>query len=63
MNGKKRSDKPVDYKKYFNLLSRTVEELNSFPLDGDIYTFIAETLKHIVPKDTIILVNYQKFDE
>ena len=53
--------KPQDYKKYFELLSRTVEELNGFPPEGDIYAFIAGTLSHITPEDTIILVN--SFDQ
>ena len=49
--------KPQDYRKWFELLSRTVEELNNFPPEGDIYAFIAGTLEHIAPEDTIILVN------
>jgi PAS domain S-box-containing protein len=49
--------KPQNYRKWFELLSRTVEELNNFPPDGDIYAFIAGTLKHIAPEDTIIIVN------
>ena len=61
MKGKKRGKKPQDYRKWFVLLSRTVEELNNFPPDGDIYAFIAGTLKHIAPEDTIILVN--SFDQ
>lgn len=53
--------KPQDYRKWFELLSRTVEELNNFPPDGDIYAFIAGTLKHITPEDTIISIN--SFDQ
>jgi PAS domain S-box-containing protein len=49
--------KPQDYRKWFELLSRTVDELNNFPPDGDLYAFIAGTLKHIAPEDTIIFVN------
>ncbi len=53
--------KPQDYRKWFELLSRTFEELNNFPPDGDIYAFIAGTLKHITPEDTIISIN--SFDQ
>jgi PAS domain S-box-containing protein len=49
--------KPQDYRKWFELVSRTVEELNNFPPDGDLYALIAGTLKHIAPEDTIIFVN------
>jgi PAS domain S-box-containing protein len=49
--------KPHDCRKWFELLSRTVEELNNFPPDGDIFAFIAGTLKHITPEDTIIFIN------
>jgi PAS domain S-box-containing protein len=49
--------KPQDYRKWFELLSRTVEELNNFPPEGDIYAFIAGTLKHITPENTIIFIN------
>jgi len=49
--------KPLDYRKWFELLSRTTEELNNFPFDGDIYAFIAGTLKRIAPENTIILIN------
>jgi PAS domain S-box-containing protein len=49
--------KPQDYRKWFELLSRTVEELNNFPPDGDIYGFMARTLKDIAPEDTIIFIN------
>jgi DNA-binding IclR family transcriptional regulator len=53
--------KPQDYRKWFELVSRTVEELNNFPPDGDIYAFMAGTLKHIAPEDTIIFIN--SFDQ
>jgi PAS domain S-box-containing protein len=53
--------KPQDYRKWFDLLSRTVEELNNFPPDGDIYAFMAGKLKHITPEDTIIFIN--SFDQ
>jgi len=53
--------KPQDYRKWFKLLSRTVEELNNFPPDGDIYAFTAGILKHIVPENTIIFIN--SFDQ
>ena len=49
--------KPQNYRKWFELLSRTIEELNNFPSDGDIYAFIAGILKYIAPEDTIIIVN------
>jgi PAS domain S-box-containing protein len=49
--------KPQDYKKWFELLSQTVEELNNFPPDGDIYTFVAGILKHLTPENTIIFFN------
>jgi PAS domain S-box-containing protein len=49
--------KPQDYRKWFELLSRTVEELNNFPPDGDIYALIAGTLRHITPEGTIIFIN------
>jgi len=49
--------KPQDYRKWFELLSRTVEELNNFPPEGDMYAFIAGTLKHIVPENTLIFIN------
>ena len=49
--------KPHDYRKWFELLSRTIEELNNFPPEGDIYAFMAGTLKQIVPEDTIIFIN------
>ena len=49
--------KPQDYRKWFKLLSRTVEELNNFPPEGDIYAFIAGTLEHIAPENTIIFIN------
>ena len=54
---KESNRKTEDYKKYFELLSRTVEELNSFPAGRDIYAFIAGTLRRILPEDTIILVS------
>jgi PAS domain S-box-containing protein len=53
--------KPQDYRKWFEILSRTVEELNNFPIEGDIYTFMARTLKHITPENTIIFIN--SFDQ
>jgi len=53
--------KPQDYRKWFELLSRTVEELNNFSADGDMYAFIAGKLKHIAPEDTIIFIN--SFDQ
>ena len=53
--------KPQDYRKWFELLSRTVEELNNFPRDGDIYAFMAGKLKNIAPEDTIIFIN--SFDQ
>jgi PAS domain S-box-containing protein len=49
--------KPQDYRKWFGLLSRTIEELNNFPPDGDIYAFMAGTLKYIAPEGTIIFIN------
>ena len=57
MTGKKMVRKPQDYRKWFELLSRTVEELNNFPQGGDLYTFIATTLRYIAPEDTVILIN------
>ncbi len=57
MMGKMKGKKPQDYRKWFELLSRTVEELNNFPQGGNLYTFIAGTLKPIAPEDTVILVN------
>jgi len=53
--------KPQDYRKWFELLSRTVEELNNFLPDGDIYAFMAGKLRHITPEDTIIFIN--SFDQ
>ena len=47
MMGKMRGKRPQDYQKWFELLSRTIEELNNFPPGGDLYTFIADTLKPI----------------
>jgi PAS domain S-box-containing protein len=49
--------KPQDFRKWFELLSRTFEELNNFPPDGDLYEFIGGTLRHIAPESTIILVS------
>ena len=49
--------KPHDYRKWFELVSRTVEELNNFPPDGDIHAFIAGKLKHLAPENTIIFIN------
>jgi PAS domain S-box-containing protein len=49
--------KPQDYRKWFGLLSRTIEELNNFPPDGDIYPFMAGTLSDIAPEGTIIFIN------
>jgi PAS domain S-box-containing protein len=49
--------KPQDYRKWFELLSRTLEELNNFPPDRDIYAFMAGTLRHVAPDDTIIFIN------
>jgi PAS domain S-box-containing protein len=49
--------KPQDYRKWFELLSRTIDELNNFPSEGDIYTFMAGKLKHMVPEGTIIFIN------
>jgi len=57
MQGAESDQKPEDHKKYFELLSRTVEELNTFPDDGDIYAFIGATLRRITPDDTVILVS------
>jgi len=57
MTGEMKSGKPQDYRKWFELLSRTVEELNNFPPGGDVYTFIAGTLRHLAPEGTVILVN------
>ncbi len=42
---------------FLDFLSRTISELNEFPLDADIYEFIGQTLAQITPKDTIVLVN------
>ena len=53
--------KPQEYKKWFELLSLTVEELNNFPPDGDIYAFMAGKLRHLAPDDTIIFIN--SFDQ
>ncbi len=57
MKGKMEGGKPQDYWRWFELLSRTVEELNNFPPEGDHYAFMAQTLKQIAPEDTIILIN------
>ncbi len=53
--------KPHDYRKWFELVSRTVEELNNFSPDGDIHAFIAGKLKHLAPENTIIFIN--SFDQ
>ena len=53
--------KPQEYKKWFELLSLTVEELNNFPPDGDIYAFMAGKLRHLAPDDTLIFIN--SFDQ
>jgi len=45
MKGKMGGGKPQDYGRWFELLSRTVEELNNFPPEGDHYAFMAQTLK------------------
>ena len=57
MTEERRGRKPEDFRKWFELLSRTFEELNNFPPDGDLYQFIGGTLRHLVPESTIILVN------
>ena len=57
MTGEWRERKPEDIRKWFELLSRTFEELNNFPPDGDLYQFIGGTVRHLVPESTIILVN------
>lgn len=57
MTGEMMSGEPQDYRKWFELLSRTVEELNNFPPGGDVHAFIAGTLRHIAPEGTVILVN------
>jgi PAS domain S-box-containing protein len=57
MTGEKMILKPQDFRKWFELLSRTFEELNNFPHDGDLYEFIGEILRHIAPEGTIILIN------
>jgi PAS domain S-box-containing protein len=62
MMGKMRGKRPQDYQKWFELLSQTIEELNNFPPGGDLYTFIADTLKPIAPDDTVILVNSFDYD-
>jgi len=46
-----------DYKKSFELLSGTIEKLNNFSPEEDIYAFIAGILSQIAPEDTIIFVN------
>jgi len=57
MTGEKMDRKPQDFRKWFELLSRTFEDLNNFPPDGDLYEFIGVTLRHLAPESTIILVN------
>ncbi len=57
MTGGTRVRKPEDFRKWFELLSQTFEELNNFPPEGDLYEFIGGTLRHLVPESTIILVN------
>ena len=57
MAGERKGRKPEDFRKWFELLSRTFEKLNNFPPDGDLYEFIGGTLRHLVPESTIILVN------
>jgi PAS domain S-box-containing protein len=48
---------PQEFRKWFELLSRTFDELNNFPHGGDLYRFMGETLRHFVPESTIILVS------
>jgi len=48
---------PQDFRKWFELLSRTFDELNNFPPNGDLYGFMGQTLRHFVPESTIILVS------
>jgi len=57
MTGERMGREPEDFRKWFELLSRTFEELNNFPPDGDLYQFTGATLRHLVPERTIILVN------
>ncbi len=57
MMGNMTGKKPQDYRKWFELLSRTVEELNNFPPEGDLYIFIAGVLKQIAPEGSVILIN------
>jgi PAS domain S-box-containing protein len=57
MTGQKMGRRPQDYRIWFEVLSRTIDELNNFPPEGDLFAFIGGTLRQLVPKDTIILVN------
>jgi PAS domain S-box-containing protein len=57
MTEKARARKPEDFRKWFELLSRTFEDLNNFSPEDDLYEFIGGTLGHLVPESTIILVN------
>jgi len=57
MTEKARVRKPEEFRKWFELVSHTFEDLNNFSPEGDLYEFIGGTLRHLVPENTIILVN------
>jgi len=57
MTGETLERKPQDFRKWFEVLSRTFEDLNNFPPEGDLYQFIGGTLRHFVPENTIIVVS------
>jgi PAS domain S-box-containing protein len=57
MTGQKMGRQQQDFRRWFEVLSGTIEELNNFPQDEDLFPFIAGTLKQLVPEDTIIIVN------
>jgi PAS domain S-box-containing protein len=57
MTEKARARKPEDFRKWFELLSHTFDDLNNFSPEGDLYEFIGGTLGHLVPESTIIIVS------
>ena len=56
-DSKEKKEAIKGYQKNIDFLSAAMEELADFPLDADIYPYIAKTLEKITPKGTIILVN------
>jgi PAS domain S-box-containing protein len=45
------------YQTAIEFLSHTIEDLSSFPLDGDIFAYIVTSLESMVPEGSVILVN------